>query len=142
LKKKNIEITLKKVKLEVDEGMQKTKEANVCFKCIGACRGKINTFVKTKFFVRGILAAILINTLSMGVEHHNQPDILTQIVEYSNYLFTTIFFMEMVLKIISEGVFNYIKNAFNIFDGAIVGLRYIVSGILSINLLPLPRLSD
>ncbi len=104
-------------------GLNRKNDKNIVFKCTGAIRKQINTFVNTKFFVRGILAAILINTLSMGVEHHNQPELLTQIVEYSNFVFTIVFFLEMILKVIGDGLFNYIKNAFNIFDGAIVGLR-------------------
>jgi hypothetical protein len=45
------------------------------------------------------------------------------IVEYSNMLFTTIFFIEMLLKLFGEGLLEYIKNAYNVFDGVIVGLR-------------------
>ena len=87
------------------------------------CREAVKKFVNTKFFVRGILGAILINTLSMGIEHHGQHPALTSIVEYSNILFTTIFFIEMLLKLFGEGVLEYIKNAYNVFDGIIVGLR-------------------
>lgn len=38
----------------------------------GPCRSHIRDFVENKWFQQGILCAILINTLSMGVEHHNQ----------------------------------------------------------------------
>lgn len=86
-------------------------------------RQLLKKFVNSNLFVRGILGAILINTLSMGVEHHDQPAELTMVVEYSNYLFTSIFFVEMILKLVADGIFNYIKNAYNVFDGAIVGLR-------------------
>lgn len=71
----------------------------------------------------GILLAILINTLSMGIEYHNQPEELTVIVEISNVVFSAIFAVEMVLKIIAEGPFKYISNGFNVFDGVIVILR-------------------
>ena len=32
----------------------------------------MKTLVEHRFFQRGILTAILINTLSMGIEYHNQ----------------------------------------------------------------------
>lgn len=66
----------------------------------------------------------MINTLSMGIEYHNQPEELTVIVEISNVVFSAVFAVEMFLKIIAEGPFKYISNGFNVFDGVIVILRY------------------
>ncbi|KAL0893243.1 hypothetical protein ABMA27_014844 [Loxostege sticticalis] len=83
-------------------------------------RKHIKNIVNHKYFQQGILLAILINTLSMGIEYHNQPEELTVIVEISNVVFSAIFAVEMVLKIIAEGPFKYISNGFNVFDGVIV----------------------
>ena len=77
-------------------------------------------FVGSKYFRRIVLSAIVINTLSMGIEYHGQPQSLTNALEYSNLVFTCLFAIEMVLKIIAEGCFKYIKSAYNLFDGAIV----------------------
>ena len=52
-----------------------------------------------------------------------QPEELTVIVEISNIVFSGIFAVEMLLKIIAEGPFGYISNGFNVFDGVIVILR-------------------
>lgn len=52
-----------------------------------------------------------------------QPPELTQIVEYSNYVFIGIFTLEMILKLVGEGPLQYIKDAFNVFDGFIVIMR-------------------
>lgn len=76
--------------------------------------------VNTKLFARGILFAILINTLSMGVEHHNQPEILTLIVEIINYIFIVVFLIEMIAKIFACGFLEYLRSLFNVFDGLIV----------------------
>lgn len=35
-------------------------------------RRKLWGIVESKYFSRGIMIAILINTISMGIEHHNQ----------------------------------------------------------------------
>nr|CAI5857214.1 unnamed protein product [Callosobruchus analis] len=86
-------------------------------------RRYIKVLVEHKFFRNGILLAILINTLSMGIEHHKQSEILTHAVEVTNVIFSIIFAVEMLLKIIAEGPFGYISNGFNVFDGIIVVLR-------------------
>lgn len=86
-------------------------------------RKYIKQMVDHKYFQQGILVAILINTLSMGIEYHNQPEELTSIVETSNIVFSAIFAVEMLLKIIAEGPFKYVANGFNVFDGIIVILR-------------------
>ncbi|XP_055304336.1 voltage-dependent T-type calcium channel subunit alpha-1G [Sitodiplosis mosellana] len=80
----------------------------------------IKRLVDHKYFQQGILLAILINTLSMGIEYHDQPEELTAIVETSNIVFSGIFAVEMMLKVIAEGPFRYIANGFNVFDGVIV----------------------
>jgi hypothetical protein len=143
----------KKFKKNKTRGKINRNREYVCCIFLNKCREAVKKFVNTKLFVRGILGAILINTLSMGVEHHEQPgknvfklslihimtsfiikwklsnkiiynlEELTMIVEYSNMLFTTIFFIEMLLKLFGEGLLDYIKNAYNVFDGVIVGLR-------------------
>ncbi|CAH2234985.1 jg18984 [Pararge aegeria aegeria] len=89
-------------------------------KLFSLMRKHIKIIVNHKYFQQGILLAILINTLSMGIEYHNQPEELTVIVEISNVVFSAIFAVEMILKIISEGPFKYISNGFNVFDGVIV----------------------
>uniref|UniRef100_A0A3Q2YIP7 Voltage-dependent T-type calcium channel subunit alpha n=1 Tax=Hippocampus comes TaxID=109280 RepID=A0A3Q2YIP7_HIPCM len=76
--------------------------------------------VDSKYFGRGIMIAILINTLSMGIEYHEQPDELTNALEISNIVFTSLFSLEMLLKVLVYGPFGYIKNPYNIFDGIIV----------------------
>lgn len=86
-------------------------------------RRYIKILVEHKLFQHGILLAILINTLSMGIEHHKQSDILTHVVEVTNVIFSAIFAIEMILKIVAEGPFGYISNGFNVFDGVIVVLR-------------------
>lgn len=52
-----------------------------------------------------------------------QPAKLTLILEYSNIFFSGVFLLEMILKLLAFGIFDYIKSAFNLFDGAIVGIR-------------------
>ncbi|XP_065204837.1 voltage-dependent T-type calcium channel subunit alpha-1H-like isoform X2 [Planococcus citri] len=99
-----------------------------CLHWCSVLRKLIKRLVNHKRFQQGILLAILINTLSMGIEYHNQPQELTVIVEISNIAFSLIFAAEMILKIIADGVFGYISNGFNVFDGVIVILSIIELG--------------
>lgn len=59
---------------EKEDGEKKKKRT-----CFGYCkdiwndmRRKLWGIVESKYFSRGIMIAILINTISMGIEHHNQ----------------------------------------------------------------------
>ncbi|XP_016361543.1 voltage-dependent T-type calcium channel subunit alpha-1H-like isoform X2 [Sinocyclocheilus anshuiensis] len=83
-------------------------------------RDRLIRIVNSKYFNRGIMIAILINTLSMGIEYHEQPEELTNILEISNIVFTSMFVLEMLFKLLAFGIFGYIKNPYNIFDGIIV----------------------
>eukprot|EP00069_Balaena_mysticetus_P010223 bmy_06710T0 len=49
-----------------------------------------------------------------------QPEELTNALEISNIVFTSLFALEMLLKLLVYGPFGYIKNPYNIFDGVIV----------------------
>ncbi|XP_022162041.1 voltage-dependent T-type calcium channel subunit alpha-1G isoform X5 [Myzus persicae] len=96
--------------------------------CLVGCsllRECIKLLVNHRRFQQCILLAILINTLSMGIEYHNQPTELTVIVEYSNIVFSAIFAAEMFLKVIAEGPCGYVSNGFNVFDGIIVILSIV-----------------
>jgi len=48
---------------------------------------------------------------------------LTEILEISNIVFTTIFGLEMVSKLIAYGILGYIVNLYNVFDAGIVIIR-------------------
>lgn len=53
-----------------------------------------------------------------------QPQELTDILEISNMVFTSLFSLEMLLKLLALGLFGYIKNPYNGFDSVIVIIRW------------------
>uniref|UniRef100_A0A7N8Y2J3 Voltage-dependent T-type calcium channel subunit alpha-1H n=1 Tax=Mastacembelus armatus TaxID=205130 RepID=A0A7N8Y2J3_9TELE len=83
-------------------------------------RDKLRRIVESKYFNRGIMIAILVNTLSMGIEYHEQPEELTDVLEISNIVFTSMFVLEMGFMLLAFGLFGYIRNPYNIFDSVIV----------------------
>jgi len=103
------------------------------FRCVSACvkgisnffgriRSCLNFAVDHSIFQQGILLCIFINTFSMGIEYHDQPETLTRVVEVSNLVFSCIFTVEMILKLTAYGFIQYISDGFNVFDGFIVCL--------------------
>ncbi|XP_009320842.1 PREDICTED: voltage-dependent T-type calcium channel subunit alpha-1I [Pygoscelis adeliae] len=107
---------LEKDEEEVEEGGR----LKLCSDMWREVRVKLRGIVDSKYFNRGIMIAILVNTISMGIEHHEQPEELTNILEISNVVFTSMFALEMILKLAAFGLFDYLRNPYNIFDSIIV----------------------
>ncbi|KAF1607082.1 Voltage-dependent T-type calcium channel subunit alpha-1I, partial [Eudyptes chrysolophus] len=107
---------LEKEEEEVEEGGR----LKLCSDMWQEVRVKLRGIVDSKYFNRGIMIAILVNTISMGIEHHEQPEELTNILEISNVVFTSMFALEMILKLAAFGLFDYLRNPYNIFDSIIV----------------------
>lgn len=52
-----------------------------------------------------------------------QPEELTNVLEICNIVFTSMFSLEMILKLTAFGSFSYLRNPYNVFDGVIVIIR-------------------
>ncbi|XP_006890168.1 PREDICTED: voltage-dependent T-type calcium channel subunit alpha-1I [Elephantulus edwardii] len=103
-----------------DEDEQADGAARLCGDVWREMRAKLRGIVDSKYFNRGIMMAILVNTISMGIEHHEQPEELTNVLEICNVVFTSMFALEMILKLAAFGLFDYLRNPYNIFDSIIV----------------------
>ncbi|XP_015981941.2 voltage-dependent T-type calcium channel subunit alpha-1I isoform X1 [Rousettus aegyptiacus] len=103
-----------------DEEEQADGAARLCGDVWRETRAKLRGIVDSKYFNRGIMMAILVNTVSMGIEHHEQPEELTNVLEICNVVFTSMFALEMLLKLAAFGLFDYLRNPYNIFDSIIV----------------------
>ncbi|NWU65159.1 CAC1I protein, partial [Pterocles burchelli] len=105
---------------EGEEEVEEGRRLKLCSDMWREVRVKLRGIVDSKYFNRGIMIAILVNTISMGIEHHEQPEELTNILEISNVVFTSMFALEMILKLAAFGLFDYLRNPYNIFDSIIV----------------------
>ncbi|KAM5336265.1 voltage-dependent T-type calcium channel subunit alpha-1I [Glossophaga mutica] len=103
-----------------DEEEQADGAGQLCGGVWRETRAKLRGIVDSKYFNRGIMMAILVNTVSMGIEHHEQPEELTNVLEICNVVFTSMFALEMLLKLAAFGLFDYLRNPYNIFDSIIV----------------------
>ncbi|KAJ9468458.1 Sodium channel protein 60E [Diplonema papillatum] len=76
--------------------------------------------VAHKVFTLVIIFFIVVNTLLLSAEHHDQPAALSSVLEIANYVLTAIFAVEMLLKLLASGFRGYVKDRFNVLDGSIV----------------------
>ena len=51
---------------------------------------------------------------------------MDNVLEILNYIFTATFALEMLLKLVGMGPYGYIKDPFNLFDGFIVIMRWVL----------------
>ncbi|XP_067825703.1 calcium channel, voltage-dependent, N type, alpha 1B subunit, a [Heptranchias perlo] len=77
---------------------------------------KMWRFVVSPPFEYFILAMIAINTVVLMMKFYNAPDPYDRMLQYLNILFTFLFSMECVLKLIAFGILNYFRDAWNVFD--------------------------
>ncbi|XP_074649873.1 sodium channel protein 1 brain-like isoform X1 [Tubulanus polymorphus] len=79
--------------------------------------------VSTKFEL-AIVVLIFLNMCAMAVEHYKQTQTITVALDIINVIFTTIFTLEAVIKIIGMR-YHYFRRAWNVFDFIIVLLSII-----------------
>lgn len=79
---------------------------------------------KYKHFEKIIYFCILCNTLVLALSYHGEPTFLEILIELSNSLFTAIFTIEALVKILALGR-DYFKDNWNNFDLSIVIGTYI-----------------
>uniref|UniRef100_A0A8C2H8V1 Calcium channel, voltage-dependent, R type, alpha 1E subunit b n=1 Tax=Cyprinus carpio TaxID=7962 RepID=A0A8C2H8V1_CYPCA len=85
-------------------------------------RISIRRMVKTDSFYWIVLSLVALNTICVSIVHHNQPEWLTIIQYYTEFVFLGLFLAEMFLKMYGLGFRLYFHSSFNCFDcGVIVG---------------------
>lgn len=70
--KQGPDVSLEESKSNQDMEEKESKNENCVCMCLHYTRAILRRIVDSKYFNRGIMIAILINTLSMGVEYHEQ----------------------------------------------------------------------
>eukprot|EP01028_Stygiella_incarcerata_P002857 TRINITY_DN1544_c0_g1_i1.p1 TRINITY_DN1544_c0_g1~~TRINITY_DN1544_c0_g1_i1.p1 ORF type:complete len:1709 (-),score=377.65 TRINITY_DN1544_c0_g1_i1:1118-6244(-) len=85
-----------------------------------AFRRKLRAIVEHKYFMVCISILIVLNTLIMASEHYGMSRDWETFLQISNYVFTAIFTIEMIMKIVALGWNEYIRDRFNVFDMIVV----------------------
>ena len=72
-----------------------------------------------------IAFCIGLNTVILALDRYPSNSIYETLIEYTNLIFYGIFLIEMIMKLIGQGIESYFKDAQNIFDMIIVVLSTI-----------------
>lgn len=75
----------------------------------------------------------------MALDRYGQSDEMSRALIIGNYVFTTIFTAESVLKIIALSPGKYLKNHWNVFDLLIVTVSLIELGLANVKGLSILR---
>ncbi|XP_069956880.1 muscle calcium channel subunit alpha-1 isoform X9 [Cherax quadricarinatus] len=81
---------------------------------------KIWWFVTSQPFEYAIFVLIMLNTVSLAMKFRGEPEIYTHALDILNLIFTAVFALEFVLKIMAFRFKYYFGDAWNVFDFVIV----------------------
>uniref|UniRef100_A0A669E5P3 Voltage-dependent N-type calcium channel subunit alpha n=1 Tax=Oreochromis niloticus TaxID=8128 RepID=A0A669E5P3_ORENI len=73
-------------------------------------------FVVSAPFEYSIMIMIALNTVVLMMKFYGAPEFYEAMLKNLNIVFTTLFSLECILKIIAFGPLNYLKDAWNVFD--------------------------
>ena len=76
-----------------------------------------------------IYVLIVGNTVTMCLTHDGQSEELTQLLDYTNYFFSTVFAIEMVVKLCVYGFRTYFASGWNTFDFIVTNASLIDLGL-------------
>ncbi|CAF3748620.1 unnamed protein product [Rotaria sp. Silwood1] len=97
-------------------------------------------FILDAFVDLFIAICIILNTLFMALDQPGQSEKMTRILTAGNYIFTSIFVAEFILKIIALTPVKFLKNGWNVFDLLIITGSLIELCLADINGLSVLRL--
>ncbi|XP_068394681.1 voltage-dependent L-type calcium channel subunit alpha-1S [Eschrichtius robustus] len=86
--------------------------------------------VTSSYFEYLMFALIMLNTICLGMQHYSQSEQMNHISDVVNVAFTTIFTLEMILKLMAFKARGYFGDPWNVFDFLIV-IGSIIDVILS-----------
>uniref|UniRef100_A0A3B4WTP5 Voltage-dependent L-type calcium channel subunit alpha n=1 Tax=Seriola lalandi dorsalis TaxID=1841481 RepID=A0A3B4WTP5_SERLL len=86
--------------------------------------------VTSSYFEYLMFFLIMLNTLCLGMQHCNQSDHVTKLSDMLNLIFTVLFTVEMILKLMAFKARGYFGDPWNVFDFIIV-IGSVVDVILS-----------
>uniref|UniRef100_A0A674NVJ2 Voltage-dependent L-type calcium channel subunit alpha n=1 Tax=Takifugu rubripes TaxID=31033 RepID=A0A674NVJ2_TAKRU len=86
--------------------------------------------VTSCYFEYLMFLLIMLNTMCLGMQHCNQSDHVTHLSDMLNVIFTVLFTVEMVLKLMAFKAKGYFGDPWNVFDFVIV-IGSVVDVILS-----------
>lgn len=94
-------------------------------------RYPIIRIIENKIFSVAILCCIVTNTIVLSIDHYGISSEMQNNLQAVNIVFTYIFCVEMVIKILAYGLKKYIRDLMSLFDAVIVILSLVEIYFLS-----------
>ncbi|XP_056591028.1 calcium channel, voltage-dependent, L type, alpha 1D subunit, a isoform X10 [Triplophysa dalaica] len=85
---------------------------------------------------------ILLNTICLAVQHYGQSELFNYVMDILNMVFTAVFTVEMVLKLIAFKPRHYFTDAWNTFDALIVVGSVVDIAITEVNPTEAPQVDE
>ena len=85
----------------------------------------METIVTHNYFELLTMMVIILNSLVLAFEHYGQSKQMADTQEMLNIVFTQLFSLEVVLKIIGIGFVAYFTSVLNLFDFCVVVISWI-----------------
>ncbi|CAF3788788.1 unnamed protein product [Rotaria socialis] len=85
-------------------------------------RRRLHDVCNSKYFDLIIAAVIGLNVVTMSLEFYLMPRVFDSALDYCNYVFTSVFIVESISKIVALGPLRYFKDKWNQLDTMIVVL--------------------
>ena len=92
----------------------------------------VAVFILDAFVELFITICIVLNTLFMALDQPGQSEKMSRILTIGNYIFTSIFTVESILKIIALTPGKFYRNGWNVFDFLIVTVSLIELGLANV----------
>ena len=83
-------------------------------------RAVLRILVRSWFFDNFLTFAVLLNTITLSINHYGIKPEMESLLDTFNDYFTQIFIAEMTLKVFAMGVYKYCGDVMNMLDGSVV----------------------
>ncbi|XP_051904942.1 sodium channel protein type 4 subunit alpha B-like isoform X2 [Hippocampus zosterae] len=110
--------------------------------CCNRCRAqqRLCRFVTDPFFDLVIVACIVLNIIFMAMEHFPMTQEFEELLSIAGMVFTAIFAVEVVLKLLAMGPYLFFRVGWNVFDTIIAAVTVLELGLANISGLSILRL--
>eukprot|EP00808_Paulinella_micropora_P017824 g80867.t1 len=108
------------VKTAIEEELQAMAPCALRLAGMGPIVLRCFQLVEHPWFTNFILAVIMLNALVLGLDHYGMSERLTIITEILNTTFSSMFLLEMILKLVAYGLLGYFRDVLNRFDCFVV----------------------
>lgn len=90
------------------------------YDCWKRFRAVLRIIVRSWFFDNFLTFAVLLNTITLSLNHYGIKPEMENLLDQFNDWFTQIFICEMAFKVFAMGVYKYCTDVMNLLDGSVV----------------------